>query len=519
MALASLVCGCTSPDPWASRAGPIWPVHERERGAPSPCSVNRSVDDSLLRSSTQLSRRRFLAAAGLAGMSAAMAGVATTTLAGSRRPPFIWSPGTPVATIAVHSAGRPRPWEGNPEATLANYRDVLAALAKGVAPRDLPLLSAFIEGDLTDLSPPEAYREVVQTVFSPDILYEYASAELRRTIDGARQHATTRGSQLAWLGAETAEAVIVAFHRTRDMRFVDLFVDYFDQVLGLRDSKLGIRDDRLDRAVPAWGDGTLVDGQWIAHVTTTARICYAPMEFARLTLGSPDLAGYRDLASKYIGATARALAVFDVDFRRVPGEDVYYYRRPGVGLWEPINHAHQVGRVLLRLHQLTGEARYGRRATRIVDVFLRSLRYDRRGDPFWRYFPYFEPHQLPGRPEEIWKASCTVPFLHQAALRRRLDPTIPDAAARSFVTNLVRGGELNTTIDPARFTALSPGYKFAARAAWIGGWLELAPREPEIFDRVVELLVAHRSDYLPHGWMGRPSIARGYAYCLGDGPV
>jgi len=87
------------------------------------------------------------------------------------------------------------------------------------------------------------------------------------------------------------------------------------------------------------------------------------------------------------------------------------------------------------------------------------------------------------------------------------------------VTNLVRGGALNTRIDPARFTALSPGHKFATRAAWIGGWLELAPREPEILDRVVQLLVAHRSDFLRHGWMGRPSIARGYAYCLGDGPV
>ena len=51
-------------------------------GAPSPCSVDRSVDDSLLRTA-RLSRRRFLAAAGLAGMSAAMAGVAPTTLAGS----------------------------------------------------------------------------------------------------------------------------------------------------------------------------------------------------------------------------------------------------------------------------------------------------------------------------------------------------------------------------------------------------------------------------------------------------
>jgi hypothetical protein len=147
------------------------------------------------------------------------------------------------------------------------------------------------------------------------------------------------------------------------------------------------------------------------------------------------------------------------------------------------------------------------------------VRHDRRGYPYWRYFPYFERHPVTGRSEDIWKASCTVPFVHQAALRGHLDPTIPDAAARSFVTNLVRDGALNTTMDPERFTTLSPGHRFATRAAWIGGWLELAPREPEIQQRVRELLIAHRRDCLPHGWMGRPSIARGYAYCLGDGPV
>jgi hypothetical protein len=472
------------------------------------------MDEPLSWSSARLSRRRLLAA-GLAGISAGMTGVAPIARAASRRP-FIWCPGTPVAPIAAPAARR---WDGNPEATLGNYRDVLDALARGVAPRKLPVLSEFIDEDLADLRPREAYRKVIRTVFSPDILYEYASGGLRRTLGHARRHPTTRASYLAWPGAETAEAAIVAFRRTRDVRFIDLFVDYFDQVLRLRDSRLGIRDDRLDRAVPAWGSGTLVHGRWIAHVTPTARICYAPMEFARLTMRTPELAGYRDLASRYTDATARALAVFDIDFRRVPGEDASYYRRPMAGLWEPINHAHQVGRVLQRLYQLTGETRYRRRASRILDVFQRSLRHDRRGNPFWGYFPSFETHRRTGRAEDIWKASCTVPFLHQAALQERLDSSIPDGAARSFATRLVRDGALNLTIDPTRFTSLSPGHPFAARAAWIGGWLELAPREPEIFDRVAELLVAHNRDYLPHGWMGKPSIARGYAYCLGSGPA
>ena len=400
------------------------------------------------------------------------------------------------------------------EPTLANYLAVMEALADGVAPGDLPALAAFLEGDLSGMRPLPAYRLLVGTVFRPDLLEEYASTMLHQTIDRARAAPTTRAAALAWGGADVAEATIVAFQRTGANRFLDLFVDYFDEVLRLRDSKLDLRDDRLGVQVPAWGDGKLVAGRWIAHVTTTARITYAATAFARLTLPHEWLTAYHATARRYVAATERALAVFDRDYRRVPGTDATYYRRPTAGHWEPINHAHQVGRVLLNLHALTGEAEYRRRATQIADVFAQSVAYDRRGYPYWRFFPYFERERDDERAELIWKASCTMPFVHHAARRGRIDPAIADSAARSFVVNLVRDGELNRTVDPARFTALMRDDENVERAAFTAAWLELAPREPMIFDRVVELLVAHRNDYFKRGWFGSPSLARGYAYCL-----
>ena len=154
-------------------------VRQSFRSAQSVFGAIESVDDSLLRDCSAESapfprRRRASRYVGCHGRSR------------SDHPRGIGAgavhlvPGTGSRPIAAHAAGRP--WEGNPEATLANYRDVLAALARGVAPRRLPLLSAFIEEDLTDLRRAKPTGRSSRRSSVPDILYKYASAELRRTV-------------------------------------------------------------------------------------------------------------------------------------------------------------------------------------------------------------------------------------------------------------------------------------------------------------------------------------------------
>jgi hypothetical protein len=476
--------------------------------------VDRSLDSPL--SDQQLSRRGFLALAGLTSLGGLSTAVADLPSAMRPRALAPFEARTPWVPPVSAQADVP-PWRGNPDATLANYRAAIAALAAGVAPRDLPVLAAFLEGDLATLKPLAAYRRLVGTVFSPDIFHEYAADMLRSTVHEARRSATTRAATLAWNGGEVSEATVVAYRRTGELRFLDLLVDYFDDVLRLRDSSRRLRDDRLGRALPTWGDGRLEPGRWIAHVTTAARICYAPTELARLTIRDPRLKRYEVVGRQYVGATERALGVFDGDFRRVPGTDASYYRIPAADRWEPINHAHQVGRVLLNLHDVTRDARYARRAAAIADVFVRSVRRDRAGNPYWRYFPFFEPKGAEDRAEPIWKASATVPFVYQAAERGQLDANLVDAAARSLADRIIRNGELNRTIDPVRFDPLVEDDAHSSRAAWVAAWLELAPLRPRIFDQVLELLVAHRRDYFDGAWFRRPSLARGYAYCLGDG--
>ncbi len=403
-----------------------------------------------------------------------------------------------------------------PDSTLANYQAVVAALTDGVAPADIPLLSAFI-GEVAGESTAAAYRRLLATSFDVDIFHEYLSTELRRILVGAQSDEVARGAVLAWPGGYATEAAMLAFRHTRDTRLLDSFVSYFDEVLALRDSELGLMDAFHGRAVAAWGDGRLAPGRWVAHVTTAARICYPATEFARLALRDERLAGYHEKARHYTDEAERAIAEFEGDYRAVPGHRQSYYFRPTTDRSEPFNHAHQVGKVLLNLHGLTGKQQYRQRISEIAAVFVRSVAFDRGGTPYWRYFPYFDPTRKKEQAELIWKASETVPFVYRAGERGYIEEPLVRAIARSFGTHLVRGGEMNRYIDPRRFKRVDADDPWIARVDGIVGWLEFAPMQPEIFGLVLDVMTAHRRDYFRGGWFRSGNLARGYADRLNGG--
>lgn len=409
----------------------------------------------------------------------------------------------------------PSPATG-PDCTLANYQAAVAALADGVAPAEVPFLSAFI-GQSAREATAAAYRHLLATSFEVDIFYDYLATELQRIRVRARGDEAARGAILAWPGGYATEAAMLAFRRTGDTRLLDSFVRYFDEVLALRDSELGLMDAFHGRAVAAWGDGRVAPGSWVAHVTTAARICYPATEFARLTLRDERLAGYHEKAHEYADAAEHAMEEFEGDFRAVPGHGHWYYYRPTTSRWEPVNHAHQVGNVLLNLYALTGKQQYQHRISEIAAVFTRSVVFDRGGTPYWRYFPYFEPTKRKEKAELIWKACETVPFVYRAGESGYIEKPLVEAVARSFGTHVVRGGDLNRSIDPRTFQPVAADDRWVARVDGIVGWLEFASVQPEVFDRVLDVLTAHRRDYSRGGWFRSGNLARGYAYGLNGG--
>lgn len=396
-----------------------------------------------------------------------------------------------------------------------NYEKIRGRLAAGaIDPGIARQLSCFIDGETSGLTSEQLYHRLLTTNFNPSVFYDFLLEGMNNTLSQAKSNPVRRSRWLAWQGSYAAEGALMAYRRTGDPRFLDLFSDYFDEVLDLRDSQLGLTDELRRRVMPAWGDGDELDGQWIAHVTQASRIVFPATEFARIVRGDPALARFAPAAERYVAAAVEAMAAFEEDYRPIPGEGVRYFIRPGKNREEPINHAHQAGRVYLNLYALTGNEEYLRKSKEILLVFMKSIRYGQRNEITWSYFPYFskEKENVQKIPEDTWKASLTAPFIYMAHERGLGVPQqLVAGMAETFLANVLVNNELGR--DLGGETRVAPDDERRVQAFGFVAWLDYSPLRPEIAERTREI-VASRRDLFPRGWFDSANLARGYAFFL-----
>jgi hypothetical protein len=397
-----------------------------------------------------------------------------------------------------------------------NYENVRGMLAAGrvdAAGLD-DRLACFTGGDAPGLGSEQLYQKLLKASFHANVYYDFLAEEMANVLAQAQQDQARRSRWLAWQGSYAAEGALLAYRRTGETRFLDLFSGYFDNVLNLRDSQLGLTDQLRGRVMPAWGDGDELEGLWIAHVTQAARITYPATEFARIVRSDPALDRFVPNADRYVAAAVAAMAAFDEDYRPIPGEGLSYFIRPGKNREEPTNHAHQVGRVYLNLYELTGDRTYQDRAAEILMVFKKGLRYDTQGYMFWSYFPYFskEKENVRNKAEHIWKASLTAPFVYMAYQRDMDAPKqLVEKIAETFLANVLVNNELGRELTgdgkvDQEDVRLNQAYGFVS-------WLDYSPLRPEIAERTRHI-VATRRDLFPKGWFYSTNLARGYAFFL-----
>ena len=130
-------------------------------------------------------------------------------------------------------------WLKRPEATTA-YRNALSSLAveksRPSSLRNLPCLLSQQRVDFRD-TPAEAYANLITSSFHPSILYNMLKQSMESILK--KNSETDDHAGLSWPGAYVCEAALVAYEKTRDVRFLDLFVDYFERILKRRDDKTG----------------------------------------------------------------------------------------------------------------------------------------------------------------------------------------------------------------------------------------------------------------------------------------
>lgn len=417
------------------------------------------------------------------------------------------------------------------------YEAVRVALTRGKRPssiRELPRFIPDFEGKSNDV----LLQELLGTVFDPDVLFDFLSARFERLIVETRKKGRLRDGQLSWNAGIHGGVAQLAYERTRQVRFLDLYIDFHDKILEFRDDVRGQYDDFHGRVMTSWGvagETAVIDagfGIWVSHVTHFGVIMQPATGFARLIHEDPALSKYREFADRVVADFAVGYREFDFDLRHLPGTDEVWYWRPLKLIYEPTNHMHLVGESLLNMYAITGDEFYADRIRSFIRTFEKSARIDRRGFVAWDYHPYFAQSgrlfQRRQKSEVTWKASHTVPFVY-AALKDgfSVDRGLVDAMTKTIREHVVANNDYASNLNPKGSVPFSKRRKKRegpehSKVFTIAGFLAASDEDPRIKDLIVNTVVTRR-DMFPDGWLNpaeRASHTKGplaYAFMLGDG--
>ena len=408
------------------------------------------------------------------------------------------------------------PSHSSPTAAYKNYQTTLERLkqARTLEPGDKAfcLLPKNIEATR---DPKRTYKNIITNHFDPDILYAALSEGFDAIIKKDQLLGLKRRAQIAWRGVWLSEASLAAYRRTGQERFLDLFSNYYDQIIERRDDKLNRHDAWHQRVMKAWGSTNLTeddqdlthDQRWISHVTHNARIVLPGTDFALIVRNSPSLSRLQPKAKLYTQIAEETLNEFSSDQRSVPGHpDITWYYRPFQNKYEPTNHIHMVARTWSSLAQLTHNQNYATRVHKVLRVFEKGLRQEPRQLISWNYYPFFVSKKQQqdyahgqGYSEPIWKATHTTQLLLQSH-RQNNDPPADTVrtVARIFSEHTFQGNQIMRNVAERESKALDP--KKDQQDPNIVTLISFAAIEPKLKAQIPDV-VASRPDIFPNGWL------------------
>lgn len=409
---------------------------------------------------------------------------------------------------------------------LQHYRQALDQLAQHQPPRSVAGLSCFLKPETVQRSSSTAaYQALIEQGVSSDVLYAALQQNLERNLRQDRKLNQKRDAGLAWPGAYLSEAALVAYRRTGETRFLDLFAAYFNSLLERRDDRLGRFDVQHQRVMKAWGSVNIEQDRWIAHITHNARITYPATEFARIVRKDPALAAYRDQAERFLASAEETLAEFNNDWVPVPGHpEIRWFRRPFDSNLEATNHLHVVGTAWLNLAELTGKPDYRQKLEQLIAIFQQGVHREPGGLVSWNYFPPFagqeknDPEFRNGQEysEPIWKASLTAPFLLRAQQQGYKVPAeLTRAIGRTFSSLSFQGDQIwrNLARKDSRFVDAQKDRRKLGFLKNTTVLIEYGSVAPELPGQISQL-VALRPDLFAKGWLSSPATLLGAAYTL-----
>jgi hypothetical protein len=320
--------------------------------------------------------------------------------------------------------------------------------------------------------------------------------------------ANNETATLAWGESYVMMSLASMFRATGDLVYLDRLAHHIEGVLARRDDARGVADYRGVSGACWRNTSYQPAGEPYCYAVHSGMLAYPMAEFARLVaerwLGAevaPDGETYAAKSSRYLAA-ARETAAYHDDEWNPAG---YYVFRPSAGFLtyagrdQPLNQSNAMGRLLLALHAVTGEAEYRDKAVALATRLRAQLDVDGAGAYVWNYWG--GPYAPFG--EDVSHGAINVGFAALAAGQLvTFDDHDVDRFAATFVAHVyvddgtfsdwVGGGSVNDT-----------SYR-----PQVGRWVPLASARTTVYAAVRDLF---HNDYPPEG-IGSGSLLLAWAY-------
>lgn len=312
---------------------------------------------------------------------------------------------------------------------------------------------------------------------TPGIEFDYNTDRLLERFRSEWQHPPI------WSESKILEAFVEMYKATKDTQYLDSLVKHADELLSMRDDKTGRVDITNNRPMPGWGTDKYSCGKRYVDVVHVAVLTYPMLFFAKVVEANQELhTRFGEKAKHYIAETIASLSTFDSEFRTIGDEGFYFfperYRKLGVcgnknypawaGDERPFNYSLAIGRVHLRLYQLTHDNAHLIRAERIARRFKQFLRVSN-GAYVWVYW-------VGGRVEDTSHGGLDIQFVKLASkMGVVFMETDLTRFANTFITNIARNPErLCTHVDGERRGTAN--YNTACER-----WLDLAGVDERVY--------------------------------------
>jgi len=253
----------------------------------------------------------------------------------------------------------------------------------------------------------------------------YNSLEAKSIEIDAWRTKTNDTGAVAWNTSYLLDSYIEMYETTHDRRYLDRFAIIGDALVKTTDAARGIQD-YTGKARVGWGSTSYSqDHRRTVILAHTGMIADPLARFAYVVNQSHSLADLSARAKQYSSVAEASIHEFDEDWRYSRDTGVGFYVFPlehPLGLSKtkevevPFNMELELGRLLIDVWRVTGNAAYKQRAATLATNFKKYLHVDDSGGYVWGYSAasYSNPNKAP-EPEDVSHGAEDVRFAVVAA--------------------------------------------------------------------------------------------------------